>query len=308
MIALLCLTLAAAAPSHRRVITSDGIAVALYRYGEPGGPAVLLVPDLGLTRAVFDLQGEGLASHLVAHGHTVYVVELRGQGAARQDGNRYGLAQMVASDLPAVAKVIGEPFDLVAHGYAGTLALAATARELKGRVRKVVAIATPALPEVPSDVARTVLRQGGDFLALTHDPELHRALDLLFIWGGRFRPGRVEALRAHAFGTLGPALSADLLKWLYTGNLVLEDDSTVLGRLQQYDRETLLFDGLLDGYASPEQCVPLKEIAQKADVHLRTFSRFELASEDYSHLSLLLGAGAADEVFEPARKFLEGVR
>ncbi len=291
---VLFVALASVPVSHRRVMTSDGVAIGLYRYGEAGRPPVLLVPELGLTRAVFDLEGEGLARHLAEHGRTVYVARLR-SGA---------LPLIVEKDFAALAAVIGEPFDLVAHGYAGTLALAASTRELAGRVRRVIAVATPALPEVPSPVATAVLRAGGDFRALTLDPEGSRALELLFTFGARWRPGRLEALRAHAYGSLGDVVSAELLKWMYTGNVALDDGSTVLGRLQEYDRPTLLFDGLADGFANPEFCTPLKGLS-KAKVKLRTFSRFELATEDYSHLSLLLGAGAKSEVWEPARRFLE---
>jgi pimeloyl-ACP methyl ester carboxylesterase len=301
-------TLLAAAPEveHRRVTTSDGVALALYRYGPPGFAPVLLVPDLGLSRAVFDIEGEGIARHLAAAGHTVYVAELRGQGAAYVAHSAFGLAPIVSRDLPAVVAATQEPeLDLVVHGYEGTLALAASVRELKGRVRRVVAVATPVLPEVPSPVASAVLKSGGDFRALPLDPEGARAFELLFTFGGRFKPGRLEALRAHAFGTLGRVTAGELLRWMVTGNLTLDDGSTVLGRLQQYDRPTLLFSGLANGFANPEFCVPLKGLATKADVRLRTFSRFELAHEDYSHLSLLQGSGARDEIFEPARRFLE---
>jgi len=293
---LLCSLIASSAPvAHRRVMSSDRVALALYRYGEPGLKPVLLLPELGTTRAVFDLEGEGLAHHLAARGRTVYVAELR----------KNGLPERVSRDLPAIADAVGEPFDLVAHGYAGTLALAASVKELKGRVKRVVAVATPAVPEVPSPVATAVLKGGGDFRALALDAEGTRALELLFWLGGRFRPGRLEALRAHAFASLGALTSRDLLHWMYTGNLQLDDGSTVLGRLQEYDRPTLLFDGLLDGFANPEFCTPLKEIAVKADVRLKTFSRFELSSEDYSHLSLLQGASARTDVFEPAQRFLD---
>jgi pimeloyl-ACP methyl ester carboxylesterase len=303
---VLAAIVAAAPVAHRRVTSSDGVALALYRYGAPGSAPVLMVPDLGMSRAVFDIEGEGLARHLAAAGHTVYIAELRGQGAAYAAHGRFGLPPMVARDLPALVKATGErELDLVAHGYAGTLALAASVRELKGRVRRVVAVATPALPELPSPVAAAVLKSGGDFRALPADAEGARAFELLFTFGGRFKPGRLEALRAHAFGTLGHVTSQELLRWMLTGNLTLEDGSTVLGRLQEYDRPTLLFDGLADGFANPEFCVPLKEIAAKADVRLRTFSRFELAHEDYSHLSLLQGDGARDEIYEPARRFLE---
>lgn len=295
--AVLWLAVLATAPeiAHRRVMTSDGVALGLTRYGAPGLPPVLLIPELGLTRAVFDLEGEGLARHLAEHGHTVYVAQLRSRG----------LPLIVSHDLPAIAAVIGEPFDLVAHGYAGTLALAASSRELEGRVRRVVAVATPALPEVPSPVATAVLRGGGDFRALALDGTGSRALELLFTLGGRFKPGKLEALRAQVYGSLGQVGSDELLWWMYAGDLALDDGSTVVGRLQEYDRPTLLFDGLMNGFANPEFCIPLKAIAPKAKVKLRTFSKFELATEDYSHLSLLLGAGAKAEIWEPARRFLQ---
>ena len=305
-LAALCGLLLTAAPvAHRRVVTADGVPVALYRYGEPGFPAVLLIPELGFGRALFDLEGEGLARHLAAHGRTVYVAELRGQGAAHHPGQLHRLAELVSYDLPAVASAIGQPFDLVAHGFAGTLALAASTRELEGRVRRVVAVATPALPEVPSPIAAAVLEAGGDFRALTLDATGSRALELLFTLGGRFRPGRLEALRAHGFGALGRPLSRELLGWMRSGDLRLDDGSTVVARLTAYDRPTLLFDGLLDGFAAPELCTPLKALS-KAKVKLRTFSKFELATEDYSHLSLLQGFGAKGEVWEPARRFLDG--
>src|SRR6185436_1048629 len=93
------LLLAATPVAHRRVVASDGAALALYRYGEPaqGVVPVLMIPDLGLTRAVFDLEGEGLARHLAAAGRTVYVAELRGRGS---------LAERVSRDLPAIARAI----------------------------------------------------------------------------------------------------------------------------------------------------------------------------------------------------------
>jgi pimeloyl-ACP methyl ester carboxylesterase len=285
------LLLAALPVAHRRVVASDGAALALHRYGDAtgGGVPVLMIPDLGLTRAVFDLEGEGLARYLAAAGRTVYVAELRGRGS---------LGARVSRDLPAIAKVIGAPqVDLVAHGWAGTLALVA-AKQLG--VRRVVAIATPVYAEVPSPIVAAVLKNGGAFTRLVEDAEGARALELLFTFGGRFKPGRLEALRAFAFSDLGAVTSRELLQWMTVGDFTFDDGSTVLTRLAQYDRPTLLFNGLADGFASPELCVPLKGFS-KAEVTLRTFSRFELASEDYSHLSLLQGRGARVEVYEPAR-------
>src|SRR6202035_1634408 len=87
-------TAVASAPvqlSRRKVETADGFAVAIYRYAPPGGglgrPAVLMIPDLGLGREAFDVEGTGLARYLASRGRDTYVVELRGQGHARVAAN-----------------------------------------------------------------------------------------------------------------------------------------------------------------------------------------------------------------------------
>ncbi len=298
-----CVVLLAAAPvevAHRRVVSSDGASLALYRYGPAEGNSVLLVPELGEGRVVFDAEGEGLARYLASHGRTAYVAELRGQGASFGPG--YDLSALVARDLPAIVEAIGAPqIDLVAHGYAGTLALAATAKELKGRVGRVVAIATPVLAEIPSPLALAVLSEGGDLRQLA--AEGSGVFELLFSMHGRFRSGRLEVLRAHAFSPLGLRASHQLLAWMRTGDLQLDDGTSVLARLSAYDRPTLLLMGLADGFANPEFSTPLPQIS-KANVKMRTFSRADLASEDYSHLSLLQGKGAETEVFRPALAFL----
>jgi pimeloyl-ACP methyl ester carboxylesterase len=287
----------AAAPvdvAHRRVVSSDGVALALYRYGRVGQPPVLLIPDLGLGRAVFDTEGEGLARFLAEHGRTVYIAELRGQGAAAPGG----LAARVTRDFPAVLDAIGAgKIDLVAYGWAGTLALAAA----DARIGRVVALSTPAEAEVPSGLLRDVLSSGGDLRALAQSEP--KAFELLFSMGGRFRPGRLDALKAHAVFPLGRSAAGELLEWMRSGELRLGDGSTVRDRLRRFDRPTLLFIGLADGFANPELATSLPELT-KAPVTMRTFSRAELASEDYSHLSLLQGSRARHDVFEPALRFL----
>jgi hypothetical protein len=189
--------------------------------------------------------------------------------------------------------------ELVAHGWAGTLAMISA----PSRIGRVVALSTPAEAEVPSRLVRDVLTTGGDFRALAESEP--KAFELLFAMGGRFRPGRLDALKAHAFGPLGSGAAAELLSWMRSGELSLGDQTTVRQRLRRYDRPTLLFIGLADGFANPELATPLPEVT-KAPVTMRAFSRFELAHEDYSHLSLLQGAYARHDVFEPALAFLNG--
>jgi hypothetical protein len=307
---LLCAVTLAAAPepltvSHRKVLASDGVALALYRYApaaEVGSdrPPVLLIADFGMGRGAFDFQGAGLARWLARHGRVAYVAELRGQGSA--SAVSWSPAEIVDRDLPAIAAVIGEPFDLVAHGWAGTLALAASARELKGRVLRVASLATPAEFAVPSRLAESLLLAGGKLGSLSLDPEGAKVFELLFAMGARIQPDQLSALRATAFHNLGARGSAALLQWMRSGDLQLATGESLKARLLQYDRPTIQFAGLANGWANPELCGVLREVTA-AKVHLRVFSRFDYIAEDYSHLSLLQGEGAPKEVFGPVLKF-----
>jgi len=287
--------------AHRQVEVPGGT-LALTRYAPPargaGRSPVVLVPDLGFSRALFDLYGEGLARWLAQRGFLVYVAELRGQGPSSPS---HELGDVVAEELPAVLRAVADdapgPVDLVVHGWTGTLALAATVKELDGRVRRVVALDTPVLPEVPSALASLVVEEGG---LGTLD---RWTFDQLFALGSRFPPRTKAALRSTGLRDLPPQIRQQLLGWWRTGDLRLDDGSTVSARLAAYRLPTLLLLGLADGFAPPEQCSPLREVS-KAKVEVRLYSRFE-NGDDYSHASLLLGAGAPDDVFAPLAAFLE---
>jgi hypothetical protein len=290
---------------RRTLPAEEGGSATLFRYVPVGGgkvrAPVLLVPDFGFRRDVFDLDGRGLAPWLTARGFEVYVLE---PGAGRE------LTDLVRRDLPAAVTAIRAhrtgPVDLIAHGYAGTLALAASTRELKGEVGKVVALSTPVVPEIPNTLAEAVLARGGKLTRLSLDPAGAASFDLLFAKHGRF-PGRVLTdLRATGVVDLGDEAAAELLGWMRSGDLSLGDGTSVKSRLAGYDRSTLQFLALRDNWAHPEFASPLRELAAGADVKLRTMSLLQYHAEDYTHLSLLQGEGAPSEVFEPIREFLTG--
>lgn len=305
---LLCAAILAAPPSdeialsHRKVVARDGVALALYRYAplaDANRPPVLLVADFGLGRIALD----PLARFLTRHGRVAYVAELRGQGKA--GGAQWTAAEIVEKDLPAIASAIREPtFDVVAHGWAGTLVLAASVEELKGRVGRVVGLATPAEFAVPSPLAEAVLRAGGHLSTLGSDRESAKIFELLFAMNAKIGHDLLASLRATAFNDLGASGSASLLQWMQSGDLKLSTSESLKARLARYDRPTIQFIGLADGWANSELCGTLREVTA-AQVSLRVFSRFDYISEDYSHLSLLQGDGAVKEVFRPALAFLD---
>ncbi len=293
--------------SHRRVVTADGASLSLSRFDPPGHglgrPPVLLVADVGFGRELFDFEGRGLARALSAAGRRVYVAELRGQGRASGGGD---LRRLVAEDLPAVANAVHQdqpgPFDLVAHGWVGSLAMGATTAELRGQVRRVVALSTPVLAEPPSRLVQAFLGEGGKTAALNDSAAGAKAFELMFAMTTSF-PGRtLDELRATAARDLPRGVADDLLGWMVNGDLPLLDGSSSLVRLRAYDRPTLQFLALADGFANPELCGPLREVS-KAKVTLITFSRF-VDGDDSGHLSMLLGRGAEARVFAPVNAFL----
>lgn len=281
--------------AHRKVVTADGAALALYRYtpGATSAPPVLFVVDLGFDRAL----AEPFARYLAERGRTVYVAELRGQGASSPGAS---LRSIVHLDFPAIADAIGERVDLVAHGYAGSLALAAAGHELQ--VRKVVAFSTPMIPEPPTELQTWFLSSGARFDSLSASPEGAELFAQLFAMQSKADPAGLSELRRTGTRALSRAMATELLAWLQTGDLPLDDDTTVLRRLRGYERPTLMFLGLANAWAPSEACVILREFAP-ADVTLRSFSRFS-NGDDFAHVTLLMGALAPSLVFPDAEAFL----
>jgi len=295
--------------SRRKVVSRDGAALALYRYapesGGGGRPAVLLVPDLGFGRETYDLAGEGLAPFLQRHGRDTYVAELRGQGNADAPA-AWSLSEWTTLDLPAVVEAVqkahpGGPVDLVVHGYGGALAVAAAPKELAGKIRRVIAFSPAAAPEVPNEIARKLLSTPGTLARAV--PE--RQFELLFARDASIHGDTRALLEKEAPRDLGPAAAKDLLGWMEKGDLPLGDGSTVKDRIGAYDRTTLVILPLLDNWAHAEFAEPLRAMAPRARVKLRTLSKLYLEADDYSHLGMLVGRGAVKDAFVPALAFLD---
>jgi predicted alpha/beta hydrolase len=293
--------------SRRKVTAADGAALALYRRMPASGgdarPAVLLVPDLGFGRECFDLDGEGLAPYLGARGRDTFVAELRGQGAADAPAG-WTLSDWAAVDLPAAVEAVRAahpgPVDLVVHGYGGALALMAAPRELKGQLRRVVALSPAVAPEVPNPAVEALLSSGGA-LSRTVVEGSH---EMLFTRDGVFASRRLSSLRKAPPRDLGATAAAELLAWMRSGDLTL-NGARGRERLEALQLPVLVFLPILDNYAHPEFAAPLRELAPRASVRLRTLSRLYLHREDYTHLSMLHGKGAEADVFAPIVEFLD---
>lgn len=293
--------------SHRGVRTADGVTVGLVRYSltapEPSQKRLLIVGELGHGRALW----EGLARALARRGFVVYLAQLRGQGGTIVPGWR--LRDWVAHDLPAVGRALAqdgaEHVGLIAHGFGGTLALAAVGRELGGIVTRVVALSTPVEAQVSSRLVAAYLKDGGKFSQLGTDPQGAALFGLVMGGGPRADQDALARFRASGVNDLGHVASAELLEWMQRGDLAFADGTTLLGRLKTYDVPTWMVLPLDDGFAPSEMAAPLREVSQ-ARVTMRALNRAEFVGEDYDHASMVLGDRAGLDVWRGAIRFLEG--
>lgn len=286
---------------------SDGSTVGLLRAhpaASTGAHPVLLIPDFGLAPEVFSFRERGLLHALVDAGREVVVLDWR------RTSHVGGLTSLVSQVLPAAILATAgsseRPVDVVAHGYAGSLVLAASVVESAGRIGRVVALSTPVELQVPSPMLERMLASGGALRSLSLQPEGLRSLELLLADGGQYPTGFWNRIRRAGLLNLPPRVAADLLAWMREGTLRLGEGDTLTSRLARYDRPTLLFLPLGDNLAHPEHAAPLRELSPRAAIQLLQLSRFDLMSEDYAHLSMLQGRDAPRDVWAPALRFLAG--
>lgn len=286
---------------QRTVVTPSGASLSLHRYVPAvpkTGPAVLLVPELAFSRHSFDVEGFGLAPYLQKRGREVFVLEPRGQGASpARTGDR--LEQLALEDVPAAVDAViallpkDAQLDLIAHGYGGALAIAAVAD--RREVRRIIALAVPFEPAVPN--ASLVEALGGEG-GIGDDA---RRFDFLFAHRTQIPWRRLQRVRSET--ALPIAFRGEWLQWMREGDLPIGAE-TVRQRLSRVRAPVLLVMPLLDRVVHPEHSAPWREVVGET-VQIRLLSRLYLHHEDYTHLSILLGRGAPEDVFAPMVRFLE---
>jgi pimeloyl-ACP methyl ester carboxylesterase len=123
------------APATARLTGRDGIAVAVHRWGAPGGgpPVVLLHGFVADTHS--NWVAPGVVAALLAAGRGVVGIDARGHGQSDKphDPDRYGEAAM-AADVRTVAGVLGlGRFDLVGYSMGAIVALLVAVEEPRAR-------------------------------------------------------------------------------------------------------------------------------------------------------------------------------
>jgi pimeloyl-ACP methyl ester carboxylesterase len=249
-------------------------------------------------REAWAFHGEGLAPFLSSRGWDVFVLELPANARFRDQ-----VEVILPAAVDTVQSLHAGRVVLGLHGHGGAVALAACGHELLGRVAGVVGLDTPVEWELPNAVLGGVLAAGGRFGALAGE-EGRATLGLLFTHGAWLGSTVRERFAAEGLRDLSPAVADEWLSALHAGAPPLPGPPFA-ERLARLDIPILAVLGARDTVAHPEHVTPLRERAPRARVTFRELNRFQGAAEDYTHLSLLLGAGAPRDVFHPVAAWLE---
>jgi pimeloyl-ACP methyl ester carboxylesterase len=287
--------------SHRKIVTRDGAALAAYRFETPlvvsDHLPVVMVPDIGLTKAAFDFEGRGLARALGVS-RTVFVLELRGQG---KSDAAVALEPLALIDFPDAIAALGlRRFDLVVHGWLGAFLLAVHGGDT--RIRRVVAMNTPVNAEMPSALVESFLVDGGRFSTLASSPGGALVFHQLFALWSKLPRGTESAFLSTGTRDVSRPVAAQLLAWMRTGDYPIGNTSVTRG-LKTLSKDTLLLLALADGFAPPELSSRLRDVAV-GRVQVRLYNR-AVGFEDFSHLSMLLGIDAPTAVFAQVITFLD---
>jgi pimeloyl-ACP methyl ester carboxylesterase len=141
------------------IANRDGWLLSLYQSFDPerlvsGRPPVLIVPGYGMNSYIFSYHPRGLSleGFLAQAGFEVWRVDLRGQGRSRAigGGDRYRLADLALTDLPAAIDGVLErtrtgagKVHLIGASLGGTLIYLYAALRRDPRIGAIVAMGSP---------------------------------------------------------------------------------------------------------------------------------------------------------------------
>lgn len=129
--------------SHKRVITSDGLSLAVYESGDPDRPTVVCVHGYPDNSSIW----EGVVGQLSDRFHVVRY-DVRGAGESdKPHGLRAYRLDQLASDLGAVIDAVSprHPVHLLAHDWGSIQSWHAVTGELSTRIASYTSISGPCL-------------------------------------------------------------------------------------------------------------------------------------------------------------------
>lgn len=280
-------------PRVQRVVTADGVSLALHRIGDPAGIPVLLAAGTFSNRSFWlGTRGSGFARTLADHGFEACVLDFRGHGDSQRTapGARWNFDDWGRRDLPAAVHAIagdGRRPLLVGHSAGGASVLAALAAEPTVRevVHGAVVLATPL-------------------------PWLQRWRRIA-AWAMRFASRRLRAFPARLL-RLGPedelpGVMEQWMDWNIRGQWIGNDGTDYAVALRSLTTPLLFVAGAGDHrFAPPHATRRLYELVGspvRSYVLAGTVTGFQ---RDYGHVDIVVSRSAREEIWPLLISWLRG--
>jgi len=305
--------------------TADGWTLALHHHRPSRIDAaidpVLLVPDVYENAAVYNIDGDhSLIDVLNAAGIDVYVIELRGQGMSEKPAwwnyRRWDWTfdDYVRLDLPAAVEAVtaqseGSRVILAGHGFGGSAALAYAASQ-SDKVSRVIGFGVAGRTGRINTLQRLLLdrRDRLDLLANLPVPagattpapvvgSQQNLLDVLLCNDPQMDEATTTAYYARALEPVSLGVARQVEDWLLNETFRSYDRQTdYQAALLQITCPVLLLAGGGDKLVEPDWTRELPAALGGSDKQVRVLSTAEGDAADYSHVGLLLGDEAENEV------------
>ena len=330
------LTLALPYVTSEVLATADGARIELRRVPIPGDveiaalPPVFLVHGLGANYRNQDLHPDfSLARHLASLGRDVWLLNLRsGLGRwTRAEAARVRFAAMVHHDVPlgiatVLARTGAEVVDYVGFSMGGMLLYAALCRTVpEAQVRRAVLVGSPGRISAPALLLPLLRRVPRWLVPASRYKRMAHGLAFASEWIGspfhrmlynstNVSVGLTRAALVNMIEDIPASLNADFLEWAVSGGDIRVDGARVLDGLARVRVPALFFAGNADQMAPPASVKSAFEawgceregVVKQMLVMGKDFG----FRADYGHGDLAMGTHAAEELFGPIARFLEG--
>ena len=329
-------------PVLHRAQTSDGWRIAIHRYAparRAHATPVVLCHGMGSNR--FNLDGPGrtsLARYLVARGYDVWLVELRGAGSSRRRLQlppvpyAWSFEDYAQHDAPAalslVRRVSGRPRVLwVGHSLGGMVAYALLMTPAGDSVAGAVTIASPGMMDVGHEtldvwvglrrflryapariptgaLARLGAPFAGPIAALLGEP--------LRDWGWHDDNLDLEVVRfmmARGVEDLPRSLLMEFARWYEAKRMSDRYDLFAFSdHLERIATPMFVIAGSRDGLTPAADIRRVYERIGSKDKDMFVAGKEAGLEHEYSHVDLVLGRHAPDEVFPRIGAWLDAHR
>jgi len=329
-------------PRMYRARTHDGWHIALHRYlPAPRSHRTPVILCHGMSSNRWDMDGPGkvsLARYLVRRGYDVWVLELRGAGRSMRptwwNGKRYDwrFEDYVHHDAPAALRKVLRETDArqvhwVGHSMGGMIAYALLMAPAHKKIASAITLGSPTMSDVGHPLIdfgipyRSLLRFLPDRVPLgtlarlssPFAPAIARWLQPTIAELG-WRPGNADvpllrSLMLTAVDDLPASLLREFARWYDTK--VMSDQYGMFDFVEHLERITtplLVIAGNKDGLTPARDLEHVYKRIASRDKAFRVIGKDHGFAHDYSHVDLILGLHAPQEVYPIVLQWLEAHR